>query len=92
MLDVQSFCFKLIMSHNVEGAMAEHSKLYLVTKSWMRINSLPILNEKFNKYNKLANTTMVQVLGSIQDERTINIFSFMKNKLQKWLTTHLNLC
>jgi len=23
-LDVQSFCFKLTMSHNVKGAMAEH--------------------------------------------------------------------
>jgi hypothetical protein len=47
------------MSHNVEGAMAEHSKLNLVTKSWMRINSSPILNENFNKYNKLAKTIMV---------------------------------
>jgi hypothetical protein len=27
MLDVQSFCFKLIMSHNVEGAMVEHEEL-----------------------------------------------------------------
>jgi hypothetical protein len=65
MLDVQSFCFKLIMSHDVEGAMVEHSKLNLMTKSWMKINFSPILNENSNKYNKLAKTTMVQVLGSI---------------------------
>jgi hypothetical protein len=81
MLDVQSFCFKLIMSHNVEGAITKHLELNLVTRSWMKINSSPILSEKFNEYNKLAETTMVQMLGFVQDERTFNNFSFMKNKL-----------
>ncbi len=69
------------MSHNVEGAITKHSELNLVTRSWMKINSFPIWNEKFSEYNKLAEITMVQMLGSIQDERTFNEFSFMKNKL-----------
>ncbi len=69
------------MSHNVEGAIAKHSELNLMTRSWMKINSFPIWSEKFSEYNKLAETTMVQMLGSVQDERTFNNFSFMKNKL-----------
>ncbi len=59
MLNVQSSCFRLTMSHNVERAMAEHSELNLVTKLWMRINFSHILSEKFSKYNKLAKIVMV---------------------------------
>jgi hypothetical protein len=36
------------MSHNVQGVMAKCSNL------WMKINSSPILNEKFNEYNKFG--------------------------------------
>jgi ABC-type bacteriocin/lantibiotic exporter with double-glycine peptidase domain len=57
----------------------------------MRINSSLILNEKLSEYNKLAEITMVQVLGSIEDERTFNNLSFMKNEFQNRLTTHLDL-
>jgi hypothetical protein len=35
---------------------------------------------------------MVQILGSIEDERTFSNLVFMKSKLHKKLTTHLNLC
>jgi hypothetical protein len=80
MLDVQSSCFKLIMSHNAEGAMTEHSNLNLMTRLWMRINSSSILNVKLNEYNKLVDIAMVQVLGSIEDERTFNNLFFMKSK------------
>jgi hypothetical protein len=36
--------------------------------------------------------TMVQVLGSIEDERTFNNLAFMKSKLRNKLTTHLDFC
>jgi hypothetical protein len=39
------------------------------------------LNEKVLKYNKLAEIALVEVLGSVEDERTFNNLSFMKNKL-----------
>jgi zona occludens toxin (predicted ATPase) len=35
---------------------------------------------------------MVQVSGSIEDERTFNNLAFMKSKLRNRLTTHLDLC
>jgi hypothetical protein len=70
------------MSHNVEGAkMAEHSKLNLVTKLWMKIISSPILSEKFCEYNKLAEIVMIKMFESIEDEKTFNNIFFMKNKL-----------
>jgi hypothetical protein len=69
-LDVQSFCFKLIMSHNAEGAMAKHSRLNLMTGLWMKIIIFPILSEKLSWYNKLVNITMVPIHW--EDERTFN--------------------
>ncbi len=73
MFDVKSSCFRLTISHNAKGAIGEHLELNLATRLWMRINSSIILNEKFNEYNKLAKIVMVQVLGSIEDERTISV-------------------
>ncbi len=81
MLDLQSSCFKLIMSHNAKGAMIEHSKLNPMTKLWMKINSSSILSVNLNGYNKLVDIAMVQGLGSIEDERTFNNLSFMKSNL-----------
>jgi len=49
MFDVQSFCFRFIMSHNAKRAMTEHSKLNLVTRLWMKINSSSILSEKLSE-------------------------------------------
>jgi hypothetical protein len=69
------------MSHNVNGAMTKHSKLNPMTRLWMRINSFSILSEKLNEYNKLTDIAMVQMLGSVEDERTFNNLSFMKSKL-----------
>jgi hypothetical protein len=41
---------------------------------------------------KVIEIVMVQVLGSMEDEKTFNNLAFMKSKLHNWLTTHLNLC
>jgi hypothetical protein len=53
---------------------------------------LPFFIEKFSKYNKLAKIAMVQVLGSVEDEKTFNNLSLMKNKLHNQLPIHLDLC
>jgi hypothetical protein len=47
------------MSHNVQGVMVECSNLNLVSKLWMKIDSSPILSEKFNEYNKLVEIAIV---------------------------------
>jgi len=37
--------------------------------------------KKINEYNKSVEIAMVEVLGPVEDERTFNNLSFMKNKL-----------
>ncbi len=41
---------------------------------------------------KVVDIVMVQVLDSVEGERTFNNLIFMKSKLHNQLTTHLNLC
>jgi hypothetical protein len=59
---------------------------------WLKIQSFTLLVLKLSKYIKVVEITMVQILGSIEDERTFSNLVFMKSKLHKKLTTHLNLC
>jgi hypothetical protein len=47
---------------------------------------------KMLKWFKLVEISIVQVLGSKEDEWCFSTFSFMKNKVHNWLNTHLNLC
>jgi hypothetical protein len=41
-----------------------------------------ILSCKLSEYNKFVEMVMVQVLGFVKDERTLNNLTFMKNRLQ----------
>lgn len=50
------------------------------------------MTKKFNEYIKLVEISMVQVLCSIEDERTFSDLSFMMNKLWNQFTIHLDLC
>ncbi len=49
------------------------------------------MTKKFNEYIKLVEISMVQVLCSIEDERTFSDLSFMMNKLWNQFTIHLDL-
>jgi hypothetical protein len=80
------------MSHNVEGIMDEHSSLNPISKLQKKINYFTILNEKLNEYMKLVEIyDGLKVFKHVEDERTCNNLSFMKNKLWNQLTIHLNL-
>ncbi len=63
-----------------------------IIRMWSRIQSSPLLVLKVNEYIKVAEIVMVQVLGSVEDERTFSNLAFMNNKLHNKLTTHLDLC
>ncbi len=45
----------------------------------------------FPKYVKLAEMAMVQIVGSVEDERCLSTLAFMKSKLCNRLITHLPL-
>jgi hypothetical protein len=80
------------MGHNVETMMQESSNVNPVTWMWLKIQFSPLLVLKLNEYIKVVEIIMVQVLGSIEDERTFSNLTFMKSKLTNRLTTHLDLC
>ncbi len=92
LLDVHTFYFKLTMNHNVETMTWEPTNVNLIIWMWLKIQYFPLLIQKLNEYIKVVKIVMVQILGSLEDEKTFNKLVFMKSKLYNQLTTHLNLC
>jgi hypothetical protein len=80
------------MNHNVEAMMQEPSDVNPVAQMWLKIQFSPLLVLKLNEYIKVAEIAMVQILGSIEDERIFSNLPFMKSTLHNKLTTHFNLC
>lgn len=72
-----------------KGIMTKQCDLSLIFRLWKKIHFVIILIEKLIKLAKIA---MLQVLESIEYERTFSNLSFMKNKLQNQLIVHLDLC
>ncbi len=91
-LDVQVSYFRLTMSHNVEAMMQKPSNVNMVIQMWLENQSSPLLVLKLNEYINIVEIVMVQVLGSIEDERTFSNLTFMKSKLCNKLTAHIDLC
>jgi hypothetical protein len=58
---------------------------------WLKIQSFSLLIQRLNEYLKVADKTMVQVLGLVEDKRTFNNLAFMISKLCNQLTTYFNL-
>jgi hypothetical protein len=53
------------------------------------VTTFRILFSSFFEYVKLAKLAMVQIIGSVVDERCLSTLIFMKQKLHNMLTTHL---
>jgi len=68
----------MTMIHNFEVVDLE-SSLNPLTWLWHKVTTSPILTQKLSKYMKLTNIAIIRVLGFMENERTFNIFSFMKN-------------
>ena len=60
-----------------------------LTHLWHRIEASSLLCHKLSKFMKIINLAIVVVLELVEDERTFNNLSFMKNKLKNWLSIHL---
>jgi len=63
----------------------------LVTKLWKTLTSFLILKNRILKYIKLVELAIVKVIGSIEDEHSFFMLTFMKTKLWNRLTMHLEL-
>jgi len=78
------------MSTNSKKHMEPPFDLNPLTRLWSYQDSCTILRIKiFLEFYKLVEIAIVQVLGSIEDERCFSSLSFLKNKLWNSLDTHL---
>jgi hypothetical protein len=94
-LDVQASHFRLTISHNDEAMIQKSKDVNFIFHMWLKIQSSAILDQKLNEYMKVAEITMVMVLGLMEDERTFNNLAFMKIKLRNQLThtlTYVSTC
>ncbi len=79
------------MKLNATYCLAIPFDMNALIKMWRLVTMSCILVIIFPVYVKLAKLVMVQVVGSVEDERCFSIMAFMKSKLHNRLTTHLPL-
>jgi hypothetical protein len=90
-LELQSSFFKITMISNAQAAMALPMTENPMSRLWRKLSSNALISAKLSEFMKVAEIAHVQVLGSVEDERTFSSLSFLKSKLRNRLTTHLDL-
>ena len=92
--------FKMAMVANSPWAMepptigldASKPLLNPVTKLWRRLDANSTLLTSFPEYIKLAQITLIHLLGSVEDKRAFSSVTLLKNKVQNRLDgEHLSL-
>jgi hypothetical protein len=63
-----------------------------LTKLWNALSMSVVLKKHFPEWFKVAELAVVQVLGSIEDERTFSTVTFSKSRLRNCLSEHLAAC
>ena len=92
-LEEQQHLFRVTMVHNVEFAcnMLPGQLEKPLTKLWRFVACNRALVSNFLEFAKLTEIAIVQVLGSVEDERTFSL-SFLKDKTRNMLdNAHLSL-
>ncbi len=70
------------MLNNAKKYMEPPFDMKPLTHLWHYLDSCTILRVKaFLEYYRLVEVAIVQVLGSMEDERCFNSLAFLKNKL-----------
>jgi hypothetical protein len=91
-LDVQKSMFKIIMKSNAKVALGPPNTINPLTKMCRIIFHFIVLSRNISKYVKLTQITMIQVLGSMEDEQVFNNLNFIKTKICNQLIDNLALC
>ena len=90
-LELQSSFFKITMISNAKAAMSLPMTENPMSRLWRKLSSNALISAKLSEFMKVAEIAHVQVLGSVEDERTFSSLAFLKSKLRNRLTTHLDL-
>jgi len=77
-LDLQSSFFKITMMSNAQWAMDQPMDVNPMSKIWKKLYSNALLCVWLSKFMEVAKLAMVQIMGSMEDERKISIMKFMK--------------
>jgi hypothetical protein len=78
MLDWHSSHFKMTMLHNFKVTLREKNQFNPFMRLWRKISTFVVLNINLSKYIMLTKIIVVQVIGSIENERTFSTIAFMK--------------
>lgn len=84
--------FKGAMKANAADALQKPITLNPLTKLWRTLSMSMVLKKHFREWFKVAELAAVQVLGSVEDERTFSTVAFSKSRLRNRLSEHLPAC
>ncbi len=90
-LDIEQFMFKLAMNSSACTTMVKPINVNPLTHLWHTLSTSKLFAYSFLEYFKLVEIAMVQVIGSVEDERCFISLAFGKSKLCNRLTTNLGL-
>jgi hypothetical protein len=71
--------------------MAKPRDENLVIKLWHQLTANNVFIQHLSKFMQFVELTIVQVIGSVKDERTFSTSTFMKSKLGNQLARHLDI-
>jgi hypothetical protein len=83
--------FKITIKSNAIVAMEAPFHVNPLTWIWKTLEASCISRHSFPKNFKLAEITIVQMLGLMEDECTFSTLSFMKSKLRNHFNEHLHI-
>ena len=87
----QDFIFKITMILDAQAAMSLPMIENPMSCLWCKLSNNALISMKFSEVMKVVEIAHVQVLSSVENERTFNSLSFLKSRLRNRLTTHLHL-
>jgi hypothetical protein len=91
-LNFQASMFKTTMMENCHLTMTRPLEVNPFTSIWRTIDNNALLTHNISEYMKVVEIAYVQVLGSLEDERTFSTLSFNKNRLYNSPTMNLETC
>lgn len=77
------------MKCNAKFAMYPLHQVNILTWLWTYLSFSQVIMHNMSKYSKLTKIAMVQVIGSIENDKCFSNLNFIKSKFCNQLMTHL---
>jgi hypothetical protein len=71
--------------------MNQHLDLNPLSKLWNKLSSNALLCVHLSEFMKVAKSVAIQIMGSMEDEKTFSTLTFMNTRLWNHLYEHLDL-